>query len=255
MTIVAAVVVALVGAGFVALAVTGGGGKPSASGSPGPSGSPSPSVKPGTQTGTVTPSPAPNVVACGASAPADAGKPKPQFNEPAKVTKPGESYTATFDTSCGTVVVNLLADRAPKTVNSFVFLAKQGFFDGQYFHRIDTSIDIVQGGDPEGTGSGGPGYTIPDELTGKESYAPGVLAMANAGPNTGGSQFFFVAGPKGHLLDDQASWTIFGQVRSGMQVLQKIEAIPVQDPNAGLSGQQPSRAVYINKVTIRASGG
>jgi peptidylprolyl isomerase len=248
--------IALVGAGVVFLAFRGGeNGVTAASRTPTPSASASPSAKPGTQTGTVTPQPAPKQVACGATAPPGAGKPKPQFNEPAQVTKKSVQYRATIETSCGTVVVKLLSDSAPKTVNSFVFLAKQGYFDGQYVHRIDSSIDVIQAGDPTGSGSGGPGYTIPDELTGKESYAPGVVAMANGGPNTGGSQFFFIYGPKGHLLDSQGSWTIFGQVVGGVDVLDRIAAVPIQDPSAGLSGQQPTQAVYLDKVTIEASKG
>jgi peptidylprolyl isomerase len=138
-------------------------------------------------------------------------------------------------------------------VNSFVFLAQQGYFNGQRFHRLDTSIDVIQGGDPTGTGTGGPGYTIPDELTGQESYGPGVLAMANGGPDTGGSQFFIVTGEDGHLLDDQAAWTIFGNVIEGLDVAQTIQALPIQDPAAGLSGQQPAQAVYIESVKIRES--
>jgi peptidyl-prolyl cis-trans isomerase B (cyclophilin B) len=255
-TIATALVIAIAGGGVVFLAFRGGeNGGTAASGTPTPSASASPSASPGTQTGTVTPQPAPKQVACGATAPPGAGKPKPQFNQPAQVTKKGVAYDATIQTSCGTVTVKLLSDDAPKTVNSFVFLAKQGYFDGQYVHRIDSSIDVIQAGDPTGSGSGGPGYTIPDELKSKESYAPGVLAMANGGPNTGGSQFFLIYGPKGHLLDDQGSWTIFGQVVRGMDVLKQMAAVPIQDPNAGLSGQQPSLAVYLDNVTIQASKG
>jgi cyclophilin family peptidyl-prolyl cis-trans isomerase len=211
----------------------------------------SPTVKPGTQTGTVTPQPAPTTVACGAKAPPDAGKPKPQFAGPPPMTiDQSKTYIATVETSCGTIVIELDAKTAPQTVNSFVFLAEQGYFDGQYVHRLDTSIDVIQGGDPTGTGSGGPGYSIPDELTGKESYAPGVLAMANAGPNTGGSQFFLITGPNGHNLDASPHYTIFGNVVKGLDVAQTIQQLPIQDPSAGITGQQPKDAVYIDKVTI-----
>jgi cyclophilin family peptidyl-prolyl cis-trans isomerase len=134
-----------------------------------------------------------------------------------------------------------------------VFLAEHGYFDGQRILRIDTSIDVLQGGDPTGTGSGGPGYSIPDELTGDESYGPGVFAMANAGPDTGGSQFFIITGEDGHLLDDQGAWTIFGQVTEGLDVAQTIQDIRIQDATAGLAGQQPSLAVYLESVTIRES--
>ena len=172
------------------------------------------------------------------------------------VSKDGKTYTAEMQTSCGTITIELLADQAPQTVNSFVFLAEQGYFDGQRFHRLDTSIDVIQGGDPTATGSGGPGYSIPDELTGKESYGAGVLAMANAGPNTGGSQFFIITGDKGHNLDANPNYTIFGMVTDGLDVAKTIQALPIQDPNAAasgdLSGQQPAEAVYIEKVTIHS---
>jgi peptidyl-prolyl cis-trans isomerase B (cyclophilin B) len=257
--IAVALVVAVVGAGIAFVAFTGGSStpEPAASGSPPPSTSTSasPAQKPGSVTGTVKPVPGPTEVACGAKAPKDALTPKPQFKAPAQVTKKGAGYTATFETSCGTVSVKLLADTAPQTVNNFVFLAQQGYFNGQRFHRIDSSIDVVQGGSPTGDGTGGPGYQIPDELGTPPSYAPGVLAMANAGPNTGGSQFFFITGSKGHQLDSQGAWTIFGQVEQGMDVLQTIAKIPISDPtaaaNGDLSGQQPSQAVYIDRVTLQ----
>lgn len=214
-------------------------------------------AEPGVQTGTVDPTAGPEEVACGAEVPKGAMKPKPQFSAPAQVLEEGKTYTATLRTSCGDIVIELLADQAPETVNSFVFLAQEGYFDGQRIHRIDTSIDVLQGGDPTGTGSGGPGYAIPDELTGDESYGPGAFAMANAGPGTGGSQFFIITGTDGHLLDDQGAWTIFGSVLEGMDVAQQIQDLPISDPDAAaagdLSGQQPAQAVYIEEVTIDVS--
>ena len=224
-----------------------------------PSATPSPSAEPGTQTGTVTPTAATESgeVACGAEEPAKAGKPKPQFAGPPPMKiDPKAIYTATMETSCGTIVIELDAERAPQTVNSFVFLTKRGYFDGQYFHRLDTSIDVIQGGDPSGTGADGPGYAIPDELKGNESYTPGTLAMANAGPNTGGSQFFIITGPNGTNLDGNPNYTIFGKVIEGLRVAQRIQALPIVDPNAAdLSGQRPAAAVYIERVTIRKTGG
>jgi len=235
---------------------------PSTSPSANPSTSASPSAAPGTKIGTVTPTAAneSGEVACGAKAPAKAGKPKPQFAGPPPMKiDPKATYTATMDTSCGTIVIELDAKRAPQTVNSFVFLAKQGYFDGQYFHRLDTSIDVIQGGDPSGTGSDGPGYAIPDELNGKLTYTPGTLAMANAGPNTGGSQFFIITGPEGTNLDGNPNYTIFGRIVEGLGVAQKIQALPIVDPqaaaNGDLSGQRPEQAVYIEKVTIAKTGG
>jgi cyclophilin family peptidyl-prolyl cis-trans isomerase len=245
------VVVALVGLTVAVVAIRGP-SKTGAASSATPSASAS--ASPGSKTGTVTPPKAAAHVACGGSVPAAATQPKPQFSSPAQVVQPSKTYTATIRTSCGTIVVRLLAKRAPKTVNSFVFLADHRFFDGTQIHRIDTSIDVIQGGDPQGTGQGGPGYTIPDELTGSESYAPGVLAMANAGADTGGSQFFVVFGPKGHNLDGSPNYTIFGQVVSGLEVAKRIGALPIQNPSGGISGQHPVRAVYLEKVTISTGG-
>jgi peptidyl-prolyl cis-trans isomerase B (cyclophilin B) len=234
---------------------------PSATPSVSPSASASPSAAPGTKTGTVTPTAANDSgeVACGAKAPATAGKPKPQFAGPPPMKIDTEAtYRATMVTSCGTIVIELDAKRAPQTVNSFVFLAKQGYFDGQYFHRLDTSIDVIQGGDPSGTGSDGPGYAIPDELNGKLTYTPGTLAMANAGANTGGSQFFIITGPEGTNLDGNPNYTIFGTIVDGLGVAQEIQGLPIVDPaaaaNGDLSGQRPKQAVYIDKVTIVKSG-
>lgn len=254
------ITVAVLAIGIVAVvALTGGTPKkdhaaksptPSAS----PTASPSPAASPGTRIGSVTPNPAPATVACGAKAPPGAGKPKPQFAGPPPMTiDPAKSYVAVMQTSCGTIKIQLDSGTAPQTVNSFVFLADHHYFDGQYFHRLDTSIDVVQGGDPVGDGSHGPGYQIPDELTGNETYPPGTLAMANAGANTGGSQFFLITGPKGHLLDDNNTYTVFGHVVDGLDVAQKIQAMPIQDPSAGLTGQQPKQAIYMDKVTIDVS--
>jgi cyclophilin family peptidyl-prolyl cis-trans isomerase len=259
-TIAVALIVALLGSLGVFLLFSGGDDTPpaasgatTATGASGATAATGVTGATGSQTGTVQPEPGPKDVACGGSQPADALKPKPQFSAPEQVIKPGKTYEAVIQTSCGQIVVELLADRAPQTVNSFVFLAEHGYFDGQRILRIDTSIDVLQGGDPTGTGSGGPGYSIPDELTGDESYGPGVFAMANAGPDTGGSQFFIITGEDGHLLDDQGAWTIFGQVTEGLDVAQTIQDIPIQDATAGLAGQQPSLAVYLESVTIRES--
>jgi cyclophilin family peptidyl-prolyl cis-trans isomerase len=263
-TIIVALGVALAGTVGVFLAFSGNDSTPTATGSTGASGasgasgatgpSPSPAGKPGKQTGTVDPQAGPSQVACGAEAPKGALKPKPQFNAPKQVLESGRTYTATFHTSCGDIVIELLADQAPATVNSFVFLAEQGFFDATRIHRLDTSIDVIQGGDPTGTGTGGPGYSIPDELSGNESYTTGTLAMANSGSaNTGGSQFFLITGPKGTYLDSNALYTIFGRVTKGLDVAQRIQALPVQDPSAGITGQQPKQAVYIDSVTITST--
>jgi cyclophilin family peptidyl-prolyl cis-trans isomerase len=253
---VIAIVVAIVGLGLIlggGDTTTGASGTPSAS----PTTSPSPSAAPGTKTGTVTPTAATEngAVACGAQAPPHAGKPKPQFaGPPPRKIDAKATYRATMVTSCGTIVIELDAKRAPRTVNSFVFLADEGYFDGQYFHRLDTSIDVVQGGDPTGTGQGGPGYTIPDELKGDETYTPGTLAMANAGPDTGGSQFFIITGPAGANLNSAPNYTIFGHIVKGLDVAKRIQRLPILDPeaaaNGDLSGQRPKEAVYLERVTI-----
>jgi cyclophilin family peptidyl-prolyl cis-trans isomerase len=260
-TIAVALVVALIG-GFVLYgafagdepATTGPSGPtPASSGPTGPTatGPTGPTGEPGSVTGTVDPQPGPEEVACGGSTPKGALKPKPQFNAPAEVLKKNHTYTATFQTSCGDIVVELLADTAPATVNSFVFLAEQGFFDATRIHRIDSSIAVLQGGDPTGTGTGGPGYSIPDEYTGKDTYGPGTLAMANTGsPNSGGSQFFIITGDNGHGLDASPTYTVFGKVIEGLDVAQTIQGLDIQDPNGGIDGQQPAQAVYIEKVTI-----
>jgi len=254
-TIVVALVIALVGGGVVYIAFTGGDDAPAAA-----SGATTPGEEPSTgpsgptsDPNTVRPEPGPDEVACGATQPKTALTPKPQFSAPEQVVQEGTTYEAEIQTSCGTIVIELLADQAPETVNSFVFLAQKGYFDGQRIHRLDTSIDVIQGGDPTGTGTGGPGYSIPDELTGDESYGPGTLAMANAGPDTGGSQFFLITGNAGHNLDATPAYTIFGTVVEGLDVAEQIQALPIQDPSAGIEGQQPAESVYLEKVTIRES--
>ena len=239
---------------IVAWTIAFGGGDESTAASGTPSASATPSGKPGTQTGTVDPTPAPAEVACGGSVPKTAGQPKPQFAGPPPMKiDPAKTYTATFETSCGTIVVELDPKTAPQTVNSFVFLADKGFFDGQYVTRLDTSLDVIQAGDPTETGSGGPGYAIPDELTGKGSYAPGTVAMANAGPNTGGSQFFFITGPNGKELDANPAYTIFGTIVEGLDAAQKIQQLPVEDPSAGITGQRPTQAIFFDSVTVEKS--
>lgn len=141
---------------------------------------------------------------------------------PPMCINPAASYTAIVKTDVGTFDIALNAKAAPITVNNFVFLARYHFYDGVIFHRVIPGF-VVQGGDPTGTGSGGPGYTIPDELPKAGSYKLGSVAMANTGqPNTGGSQFFIVVGTQGEQLPP--SYSLFGQVTSGMSVVQKIAA-------------------------------
>jgi len=131
-----------------------------------------------------------------------------------------KSFTATFETSRGTVVVDLFPKEAPKTVNNFVFLAREGFYDGTTFHRVIPNF-MIQGGDPTASGRGGPGYKFDDELKGSyKKHQAGSLSMANAGPNTNGSQFFIT-----HVATDwlDGKHTVFGQVRSGQSVVNAVK--------------------------------
>ncbi|MEX2599334.1 MAG: peptidylprolyl isomerase [Dehalococcoidia bacterium] len=139
---------------------------------------------------------------------------------------PQHSYTATFKTDKGNIVVQLFADKAPGTVNNFVFLARDGFYDNTTFHRVLPDF-MAQGGDPTGTGRGGPGYKFEDEFHPDLRHdRPGVLSMANAGPNTNGSQFFLTHTPTPHLDGRHA---VFGHVIEGMDVLLRLT---IRDPGA-----------------------
>jgi cyclophilin family peptidyl-prolyl cis-trans isomerase len=153
-----------------------------------------------------------------------------QFAAPDKVIDPAKKYTATFKTAKGNIAVELYAAQAPNTVNSFVFLARKGFFDGVTFHRVLEGF-VAQGGDPSGTGMGGPGYRCNDEIVpGLKFDGAGVLAMANSGSNTNGSQFFITFAPLSQL---DGKFTIFGRVTSGMDIAQKLAVRdPDQNPNA-----------------------
>ncbi len=130
----------------------------------------------------------------------------------------GKQYTATIETEKGSIILELFASDVPVTVNNFVFLARDGFYDGTTFHRVLHGF-MAQGGDPTGTGTGGPGYKFADEFT-KHTHVTGALSMANGGPNTNGSQFFITYTPQPHL---DGKHSVFGQLISGMDVLETIE--------------------------------
>jgi cyclophilin family peptidyl-prolyl cis-trans isomerase len=152
---------------------------------------------------------------------------------------PKKKYTATLKTDNGDIVVRLFVDKVPRTVNNFVFLARQGFYDNTIFHRIIADF-MVQGGDPTGTGMGGPGYRFADEFDPSLRHdKPGVLSMANAGANTNGSQFFITHVPT-PWLDNKHS--IFGQVTQGIDVLMSI---PERDPR-----RVSAPAVHLHTVEI-----
>jgi len=130
-----------------------------------------------------------------------------------------KTYLATIETNKGTVEIELYPEYAPRTVNNFVFLAKENFYDGVVFHRVIQNF-MVQGGDPTGTGRGGPGYKFGDEFSGNPlKNGTGVISMANAGPNTNGSQFFITHAPQPHL---DGKHTVFGKVTNGMEVVNAI---------------------------------
>ena len=175
----------------------------------------------------------------------DGSSPKTQRFDgpPPMVIDPEKRYTAEVVTSKGTVVIALDALAAPATVNNFVFLARWHYYDGIIFHRIIPGF-VLQGGDPTGTGTGGPGYTFNDELPAPGRYQIGSLAMANAGPNTNGSQFFIISGSDGVRLPPQ--YALFGAVVSGGDVVTKIDAL-------GTRSGKPTEEVVIESVTIAES--
>ncbi len=165
---------------------------------------------------------------------------------PAMQIDKNKQYTATIKTDQGDIVVKLFADKAPLAVNNFVFLAKNGWYDGVTFHRVLPGF-MAQGGDPTGYGAGDPGYSFPNEVTGLKFDKEGLLAMANAGPDTNGSQFFITYGPAPQLdaadPTKEAKYTIFGEVISGMDVAKKLKP---RDPQ-----QQPDfTGSVIKTVTI-----
>ncbi len=152
-----------------------------------------------------------------------APQPKTYPEPPPMIIDTAKKYTAFMETEKGTIVLELFAADVPVTVNNFVFLAQEGFYDGSTFHRVIPGF-MAQGGDPTGTGRGGPGYSFKDEFTG-HTHGTGTLSMANAGPDTNGSQFFITYAPQ-PALDGKHS--VFGQVVEGMDVL---ESLTPRDPN------------------------
>ena len=164
-----------------------------------------------------------------------------RFSEaPPMIIDPERTYTATMVTSKGTLEILLDPLAAPVTVNSFVFLARWHYFDGIVFHRVIPGF-VLQGGDPTGTGTGGPGYRFNDELPKPGRYELGSLAMANAGPNTNGSQFFVISGPDGVRLPPL--YSLFGKVIKGLDVIEAIN-------NIGSPSGAPRERVVIESVTI-----
>ncbi len=163
---------------------------------------------------------------------------------------PRKRYFATLKTTKGDIKIELFAAESPKTVNNFVFLAREHFYDGVRFHRIIGDF-MVQTGDPNGDGTGGPGYSFEDELPPRHSYEKGIVAMANAGPDTNGSQFFICSGPACKMLDMQPNYSQFGRVVAGMDVLDKIASTPVESAGPPFfEMSKPKEDVRIESMVI-----
>jgi peptidylprolyl isomerase len=204
-----------------------------------------------TATPTAAPKPAPPPAAAQAAPaaqPAAGGKPvaKSYAQPPEMKIDPSKTYNATIKTSLGDVKVQLLAKESPATVNNFVFLARDGFYDNVKFHRVIKGF-MIQTGDPQGNGTGGPGYRFKDELDAAKSkgYKQGTVAMANAGPNTNGSQFFIMDADR----PLPPNYSVFGQVTEGIDVVNKIASVPV-GMSPGGENSSPAQDVRIQSVTI-----
>jgi cyclophilin family peptidyl-prolyl cis-trans isomerase len=166
-----------------------------------------------------------------------------KYDSPPELTVDlSKSYTATLKTNHGDIELDLDVERSPQTVNNFVFLAREGFYDGVVFHRVIEGF-MIQGGDPTGTGMGGPGYKFRDELDGDGTYSRGTLAMANAGPNTNGSQFFIMHKDVGL----PHSYSIFGKVTDGLDVVDSIASTDTD------GNDRPKEEVKISSVEINES--
>ncbi|CAN5823127.1 peptidylprolyl isomerase [soil metagenome] len=179
-------------------------------------------------------------VACDGQVPEGYGDTKPKFTAPEQVLE-GAAARAQITSSCGTIDIELFADGAPVTANNFAFLASRQFYDATVVHRVIPGF-VVQMGDPTGTGTGGPGYRFDDELglAQQRGYARGTVAMANAGPDTNGSQFFI-------CLDDVGlppQYAVFGQVTDGMDVVDAIAEIPTRQ-------ERPTETVFVETVVLQ----
>lgn len=212
------------------------------------SSSPAPSTAPAGDTSGLVSSGESLVEGCRTDPPASVPEKKTYDAPPPMTVKPGVVYTATLDTSCGTIVVRLDQRSAPATVNNFVFLAREGFYDGLTWHRVSRGF-VIQGGDPDGTGSGGPGYEFEDEPpTGANPYPPGAVAMANSGPDTNGSQFFIVTGDASFL---PPNYSRFGTVTRGLDAARRIESLAPPDAQPGdPDAEVPRQSAFIHSVTI-----
>ena len=174
----------------------------------------------------------------------DSNRENPELQEPEQVLKEGIDYKALIRTSMGDIELDLFELETPITVNSFVYLTQQDFYNNTAFHRVIDGF-VIQGGDPKGDGTGGPGYEIVDEITNRkfESY---TLGMANSGPNTNGSQFFITSGniPKESLDVLSGNYTVFGKVTKGFTVVDSIEKVKTD------SNDKPHQPVKVEEITI-----
>ncbi len=183
--------------------------------------------------------------AAGAGGCTEVEAPQPKtvsFEKPDQVLKVGEEATAVVKTNCGTFEIALDTERAPKTANSFAFLAEEGFYDDLTFHRVAPGF-VIQGGDPEGTGTGGPGYSVDEKPPANLAYTKGVVAMAKSSaepPGRSGSQFYVVTAPDAGLPPEYA---LVGKVSQGYDVVEKIDAL-------GTPAEKPKQTVLIEEMTI-----
>lgn len=191
--------------------------------------------------------------ACGAEAPPPEELMSFAAPEPQTDMTPGSEVTATITTSCGDIVIALDPANYPETVNSFVFLAREGYFDGQVFHRIAKDF-VLQGGDPEADGTGGPGYIIEDEFPEDDdfTYDEGIVAMANRGTRSTGSQFFIVIGDDARHLTPL--FNVLGEVIEGQEALERIAAVEVGTAPGSVEQSLPRETVYIESVSIDITG-
>ncbi|MGH2703655.1 MAG: peptidylprolyl isomerase [Actinomycetota bacterium] len=194
--------------------------------------------------------PEPSNIACGGAKPT---RPSiaPVSEAPALSINQAKTYTASIQTSCGTITLALEDDRQPVTVNSFVYLARRHFFDGLTFHRVVEGF-AVQGGDPKGDGTGGPGYSVTETPSADTKYLKGTVAMAKSqdeAPGTSGSQFFIVPGTEAEqqLGPD---YSVLGHVVSGADVLDKIQGVGT---GTGANSEKPSKTIYIDRISIAES--
>ncbi|WP_321166715.1 peptidylprolyl isomerase [Paenibacillus sp. Soil787] len=203
--------------------------------------------------GTATPksgatAPAASSAASPAASPTSA--PKQWSKAPDMTIDPNKAYQAEVTTSKGSFTIDLFAKEAPNTVNNFVFLSKEGFYNNVTFHRIIKTF-MIQTGDPLGTGRGGPGYKFADELKTSHKYEPGIVAMANSGPNTNGSQFFICSGEDCANLNKKPDYSIFGKVTpEGMATITKIAETPVEMGGES-TPSKPKEKVTINTIVIK----